>query len=68
MPLPSRAGHDAQKIASVAPTAMLFVPSRGGRSHCPEEYTDPQQLARGADVLATAVAELAGSPGPRETG
>jgi beta-ureidopropionase / N-carbamoyl-L-amino-acid hydrolase len=68
MPLPSRAGHDAQKIATVAPTAMLFVPSRGGRSHCPEEYTDPQQLARGADVLATAVAELAGASGPRDTG
>jgi beta-ureidopropionase / N-carbamoyl-L-amino-acid hydrolase len=64
MPLPSRAGHDAQKIAAVAPTAMLFVPSRDGRSHCPEEYTTPEQLARGADVLATAVAELAGQPGP----
>jgi beta-ureidopropionase / N-carbamoyl-L-amino-acid hydrolase len=68
MPLPSRAGHDAQKIAAVAPTAMMFVPSRGGRSHCPEEYTDPQQLARGADVLATAVAELAGAPSPRDSG
>ena len=68
MPLPSRAGHDAQKIATVAPTAMMFVPSQGGRSHCPEEYTDPEQLARGADVLATAVAELAGSPKPRDAG
>src|SRR5262245_7958263 len=36
MPLPSRAGHDAQKIATVAPTAMVFVPSKDGRSHCPE--------------------------------
>ena len=58
--LPSRAGHDAQKIARVAPTAMVFVPSRDGRSHCPEEHTDPEQLARGADVLANAVAALAG--------
>jgi beta-ureidopropionase / N-carbamoyl-L-amino-acid hydrolase len=66
MPLPSRAGHDAQKIAAVAPTAMMFVPSREGRSHCPEEHTDPEQLARGTDVLATAVARLAvtdGAPG-----
>jgi beta-ureidopropionase / N-carbamoyl-L-amino-acid hydrolase len=61
MPLPSRAGHDAQKIATVAPTAMLFVPSKDGRSHCPEEYTDPEQLARGADVLVNALAELAAS-------
>jgi len=61
MPLPSRAGHDAQKIATVAPTAMVFVPSKDGRSHCPEEYTDPEQLARGADVLVNAVAELAAS-------
>jgi acetylornithine deacetylase/succinyl-diaminopimelate desuccinylase-like protein len=60
-PLPSRAGHDAQKVAAVAPTAMVFVPSREGRSHCPEEHTDPEQLARGADVLANCVADLAGS-------
>lgn len=62
MALPSRAGHDAQKIAAVAPTAMIFVPSRDGRSHCPEEYTAPEQLARGADVLLNALAELAGAP------
>ena len=62
MPLPSRAGHDAQKIAMVAPTAMVFVPSKDGRSHCPEEYTAPERLARGADVLVNALAELATSP------
>jgi len=62
MPLPSRAGHDAQKIAMVAPTAMVFVPSKDGRSHCPEEYTAPEQLARGADVLVNVLAELATSP------
>jgi beta-ureidopropionase / N-carbamoyl-L-amino-acid hydrolase len=65
MAVASRAGHDAQKIAAVAPTAMLFVPSKDGRSHCPEEYTEPEQLARGADVLANAVAHLAASPPPR---
>jgi len=62
LPLPSRAGHDAQKIATVAPSGMVFVPSKDGRSHCPEEYTDPDQLARGADVLVNALAELAASP------
>jgi beta-ureidopropionase / N-carbamoyl-L-amino-acid hydrolase len=62
LPLPSRAGHDAQKIATVAPTAMVFVPSKDGRSHCPEEYTAPEQLTRGADVLVNALAELAASP------
>jgi N-carbamoyl-L-amino-acid hydrolase len=60
--LPSRAGHDAQKIAALAPAGMVFVPSREGRSHSPDEYTDPEQLTRGADVLVNVVAELAAAP------
>jgi len=47
----SGAGHDSSFIAQVAPIAMVFVPSREGRSHCPEEWTDPQQCADGAAIL-----------------
>jgi len=47
----SGAGHDSSFIAQIAPIAMAFVPSRDGRSHCPEEWTDPQQCADGAAIL-----------------
>lgn len=49
--MPSGAGHDAQDMAHVAPIAMIFVPSRAGISHAPQEYTAPADLANGADVL-----------------
>jgi N-carbamoyl-L-amino-acid hydrolase len=49
--MPSGAGHDAQDMARVAPIAMIFVPSRGGISHAPDEYTEPADIANGADVL-----------------
>lgn len=51
----SGAGHDAMCIAHIAPQAMVFVPSRGGISHSPEEYTDPQSCVAGAQVLLTAL-------------
>lgn len=57
--LSSGAGHDSQLMAQHVPTAMLFVPSVDGRSHCPEEYTEPEDCARGASVLATALHQLA---------
>lgn len=47
----SGAGHDAAFMARIAPAAMIFVPSREGRSHCPEEWTDKDQCADGAAVL-----------------
>lgn len=47
----SGAGHDAQMMARICPTAMIFVPSKSGLSHCPQEDTDPGDLARGAAVL-----------------
>jgi N-carbamoyl-L-amino-acid hydrolase len=50
-PMPSGAGHDAQDMARVTPTGMIFVPSQGGISHSPREYTSPEQTARGVDVL-----------------
>ncbi|MFC5696034.1 Zn-dependent hydrolase [Pseudomonas sp. GCM10022186] len=47
----SGAGHDAQMIARIAPSAMIFVPSRGGISHNPREHTGDDQLLKGAEVL-----------------
>ena len=49
--MPSGAGHDAQNLARVAPTGMLFVPSVGGVSHSGAEYTRPEDAEHGANVL-----------------
>lgn len=49
--MPSGAGHDAQDMVSIAPTGMIFVPSQDGISHSPHEYTNPEAMAKGADVL-----------------
>jgi allantoate deiminase len=56
--LASGAGHDAMVLARHVPAVMLFVPSRGGRSHSPQEYTPPEQCELGARVLARAVRRL----------
>ena len=56
--LPSGAAHDAQIMSAIAPVAMLFVPSRRGLSHTPEEWTSPEELILGAACLADAVALL----------
>ncbi len=53
--LPSGAGHDAQNVASFAPMGMIFVPSVGGISHSPKEFTRPEHVAEGADVLGRAL-------------
>jgi len=58
MDLPSGAGHDAQNVARFAPIGMIFVPSRGGISHSPLEYTSPEQVADGAEVLYRALLRL----------
>lgn len=59
MRLPSGAGHDAQMLARMCPTGMVFVPSRAGVSHNPAEFTDPADLAAGTQVLADVLLELA---------
>jgi N-carbamoyl-L-amino-acid hydrolase len=59
-PMTSGAGHDAQMMARICPTAMIFVPSVKGISHNPAEHTDPAHLAAGADVLLHTLLELAG--------
>ncbi len=56
--MPSGAGHDAMILAKHVPAAMLFVPSRAGISHSPDEYTSPEQCELGARVLARAVGAL----------
>jgi N-carbamoyl-L-amino-acid hydrolase len=56
--LPSGAGHDAQMLARVCPTAMLFVPSKDGISHNPREHTEPEQLIEGANVLMRVMLDL----------
>jgi beta-ureidopropionase / N-carbamoyl-L-amino-acid hydrolase len=53
--MPSGAGHDAQEISRVAPMAMIFVPSVGGISHSPREFTRPADVMNGANVLLNAV-------------
>jgi ureidoglycolate amidohydrolase len=55
----SRAYHDSLFMARIAPTAMLFIPCRGGVSHRPDEYTAPEAIASGVLVLAEALRELA---------
>lgn len=56
--LASGAGHDAAFIGRIAPMAMIFVPSKGGRSHCPDEWTSPEQCASGASVLLEALMRI----------
>jgi N-carbamoyl-L-amino-acid hydrolase len=58
--MPSGAGHDAQDMTHIAPTGMIFVPSRDGISHSPEEYTSPEDMANGAKVLLETVLAIDG--------
>jgi allantoate deiminase len=53
--MPSGAGHDSEILAPRVPTAMLFVPSRGGKSHTPEEFTPVEQVVPGVQALAGAL-------------
>jgi len=53
--MPSGAGHDAQDMTHIAPTGMIFVPSRDGVSHSPDEFTSPDDMANGAKVLLETV-------------
>jgi N-carbamoyl-L-amino-acid hydrolase len=60
--MPSGAGHDAQMLARVCPSGMIFVPSAGGLSHNVREHTEPADLQRGAQVLLQVVLALANRP------
>jgi N-carbamoyl-L-amino-acid hydrolase len=56
--MPSGAGHDAQDMARITPTGMIFVPSVGGISHSPKEYTRPEDMANGANVLLQTILKI----------
>lgn len=56
--VPSGAGHDAMSLGKIVPTAMLFVPSIGGRSHVGEERTADADLELGVEALAAAIVEV----------
>ena len=55
----SGAGHDAMIMAGITDAGLVFVPSKGGRSHCPDEWTDYGQIKKGVDVVLGAVLSLA---------
>jgi ureidoglycolate amidohydrolase len=59
-PMVSRAYHDSLFISRICPTSMLFIPCRGGLSHRPDEYSSPEDIGRGALILAETLACLAG--------
>ena len=56
--MPSGAGHDAQSIAPLAPTGMIFIPSIGGVSHSPEEYSRQEDIIAGVNVLLGTIIKL----------
>ena len=56
--MPSGAGHDAQSIAMLAPIGMIFVPSIDGISHSPREYSEPDAIVAGVNVLLQTLLKL----------
>ena len=60
MSMSSGAGHDAQLLSRITPTGMIFVPSKGGVSHSPVEFTEWQDCVNGANVLLGAALRLMG--------
>jgi N-carbamoyl-L-amino-acid hydrolase len=56
--MPSGAGHDAQDMARLGPVGMIFVPSIGGISHSPKEFSRPNDIANGANVLLHTLLKL----------
>lgn len=59
--IPSGAVHDAAHMAELGPMGMIFVPSHNGRSHCPEEWTDQEDLAAGVHALAATLLRIDGA-------
>ena len=51
-------GHDSMIMADFVDTNMIYVPSKEGISHCPEEWTDYESIKKGADVLLHLVMQL----------
>src|SRR3974390_1887926 len=57
--MPSGAGHDAMQMAKITPAGMLFIPSRRGISHSPLEWSDPQNICLGTQLLLDAIIRIA---------
>ena len=53
--LPSGAGHDANQLAKIASVGMIFIPSQEGKSHCAEEWTDYELVAKGVQALGNTI-------------
>jgi len=60
--MPSGAGHDAQDVAQICPVGMIFIPSIGGISHAPKEFSRPQDITNGANVLLNTLLKLDAAP------
>jgi N-carbamoyl-L-amino-acid hydrolase len=60
--MPSGAGHDAQDMATITPSGMIFVPSVGGISHSPQEFTSAEDMAQGATVLYHSILAIDQAP------
>jgi beta-ureidopropionase / N-carbamoyl-L-amino-acid hydrolase len=56
--MPSGAGHDAQDVAQICPVGMIFIPSIGGISHAPKEFSRPADITNGANVLMNTLMKL----------
>ena len=56
--MPSGAGHDAQEMANLGPIGMIFIPSVGGISHSPKEFSQPGDIENGANVLLGTIRSL----------
>jgi beta-ureidopropionase / N-carbamoyl-L-amino-acid hydrolase len=56
--MPSGAGHDAQEMANIGPIGMIFIPSVGGISHSPKEFSNPIDIENGANMLLGTLARL----------
>jgi N-carbamoyl-L-amino-acid hydrolase len=59
----SGAGHDTAFLAQIAPAAMVFIPCKGGMSHCPEEWSEPEEIAAGTAAIFEAVLAYDGTAG-----
>jgi N-carbamoyl-L-amino-acid hydrolase len=57
--MPSGAGHDAMQMAKITPAGMIFIPSVRGISHNPLEWTDPEDIGLGAQLLMETIVRVA---------
>ena len=56
--MPSGAGHDAQTMQSLCPSALIFIPSRAGISHAPEEHSEWADILAGARLMLASLLRL----------